>query len=117
MLTFKAPWLPWVLMGFAFVMHGAVPIDEICGIIVGHRKSSLCFNILISAKKICLAVWYYFNDIYPPIHHGARPLDPPSWWFRLWEDRPIEERADTEDDARPEFPIPPVRDIHNDVAR
>jgi Derlin-2/3 len=37
-LTFRAPFLPWVLMGFAFTMHGTVPKDEICGVVVGHSK-------------------------------------------------------------------------------
>ena len=66
LLVFKAPWLPWVLMAFSFAVHGTVPKDEICGVVVGH-------------------CWYYFNDIYPPTHGGSRPLDPPSWWMRLWE--------------------------------
>ena len=63
---FKAPWLPWVLMGFSFLMHGNIPKDEICGVLVGH-------------------VWYYFNDIYPPTHGGHRPMDPPQWWINLFE--------------------------------
>lgn len=65
LITFKAPWLPWVLMGFSWVMHGIVPKDEICGVVVGH-------------------VLYYFNDLYPPTHNGKRPLDPPNWWIQLW---------------------------------
>jgi len=36
LLVFKAPWLPWVLMGVSYLVHGTVPKDEICGIIVGH---------------------------------------------------------------------------------
>ncbi|KAF2666379.1 ER-associated proteolytic system protein Der1 [Microthyrium microscopicum] len=96
LLTFRAPWLPWVLMGFSFVMHGIVPKDEICGVIVGH-------------------VWYYFNDIYPPVHGGSRPLDPPQFWIRLWENAPVEERVET-DDARQEFAVPPVADLPADGA-
>jgi len=97
LLTFRAPFLPWVLMAFAFVMHGTVPKDEICGVIVGH-------------------VWYYFNDIYPPVHGGRRPLDPPRWWMRLWENAPVEERAET-DDARQDFLVPPVPDLPAEGAR
>lgn len=37
-LTFKAPWLPWVLIGFNVVLHGNWPKEELCGIIVGHSK-------------------------------------------------------------------------------
>lgn len=30
-------------------------------------------------------VWYFFNDVYPPLHNDSRPLDPPRWWRRLFE--------------------------------
>lgn len=63
-------------MAFSFAVHGTVPKDEICGVVVGH-------------------VWYYFNDIYPPTHGDVRPLDPPSWWIRLWEPG-LNEQADGE---------------------
>ncbi|KXT16940.1 hypothetical protein AC579_7404 [Pseudocercospora musae] len=66
LLTFKAPWLPWVLVAFNVVLHGHWPKDELCGIAVGH-------------------VWYFFNDIYPTAHNGSRPLDPPQFWIRLFE--------------------------------
>jgi len=65
LVLFAAPYLPWVLMGFSLVLHGTVPKDEIMGILVGH-------------------VWYYFNDIYPPLHGGSRPFDPPMWWRRIF---------------------------------
>lgn len=59
-------------MGFSLVMHGSVPRDEIMGVAIGH-------------------VWYFFNDVYPPLHQGSRPLDPPRWWRRLFEGRPADE--------------------------
>ena len=61
-------------MGFSIVVHKEVPKDEICGVVVGH-------------------VWYFFNDVYPTLHGGHRPFDPPRWWRRLFEA--------VEDDARP----------------
>ncbi|KAI9855023.1 MAG: hypothetical protein M1824_006467 [Vezdaea acicularis] len=66
LVTFTAPYLPWVLMGFSLVVHGTLPRDEMLGIVVGH-------------------VWYFFNDVYPPLHNGSRPFDPPMWWRRIWE--------------------------------
>lgn len=66
LLVFTAPYLPWVLMGFSLVVHGIIPKDEICGVVVGH-------------------IWYFFNDVYPPLHGGHRPLDPPLWWRRLFD--------------------------------
>lgn len=38
LLVFKAPYLPWVLLAFSLIMHGTVPKDEMCGIVVGHSK-------------------------------------------------------------------------------
>lgn len=64
--VFKAPFLPWVLILFSLTLHGSVPKDEICGVLVGH-------------------VWYFFNDVYPSLHHGHRPFDPPQWWLRLFD--------------------------------
>jgi Derlin-2/3 len=78
LLVFTAPYLPWVLMGFSIVLHGTVPKDELMGVVVGH-------------------VWYFFSDVYPPLHHGSKPLDPPAWWVRLFEGRPREETVEVID--------------------
>jgi Derlin-2/3 len=72
LMVFTAPYLPWVLMGFSLVMHGNIPRDEIMGVVIGHT-------------------WYFFNDVYPPLHNNSRPLDPPRWWRRIFEGRPREE--------------------------
>lgn len=39
LVVFRAPYLPWVLLAFSFVLHGVIPKDELCGIVVGHSKS------------------------------------------------------------------------------
>jgi Derlin-2/3 len=68
-------------MGFSLVLHGTVPKDEIMGVLVGH-------------------VWYFFDDVYPPLHNGSRPLHPPNWWCRLFDGVPEAGNAveDTNDD-------------------
>lgn len=76
LVVFTAPYLPWVLMAFSLLLHNSVPKDEILGIVIGH-------------------VWYFFSDVYPPLHNGSRPLDPPSWWCRIFERQP---RNDSEAD-------------------
>ena len=38
-----------------------------------------------------ILVWYFFSDVYPSLHGGQRPLDPPQFWRNLFE-RP---QADT----------------------
>lgn len=34
-----------------------------------------------------MTVYYFFSDVFPPMHDGSRPLDPPNWWVRLFEGR------------------------------
>lgn len=53
-------------MAFSLVVHGTIPKDEICGVVVGH-------------------IWYFFSDVYPSLNDGRRPLDPPAWWRRIFE--------------------------------
>jgi Derlin-2/3 len=45
LVVFKAPYLPWVLLCFSLIMHGTVPKDEMCGIVVGHSAYSLCSRV------------------------------------------------------------------------
>ena len=101
-------------MAFSLVLHGSVPKDEICGVIVGHCAYWVffmpCLEIFIigtvsipvraSADRFPV-VWYFFSDVYPSLHDGQRPLDPPSWWRRIFEGRAVET------DAQP---------INNDIA-
>jgi Derlin-2/3 len=49
--------------------------------------------------QLTVAVWYYFNDIYPPLHNNHSPLDPPAWWIRLIEGRPASVEEPTEAEA------------------
>ena len=69
LMVFTAPYLPWVLMGFSLVLHGSIPKDEIMGVVIGH-------------------VYYFFTDVYPPLHNGSMPMGPPNWWRRLFEGPP-----------------------------
>ena len=44
--------------------------------------------LLLAAESVLIEpslVWYFFNDVYPSLHDGQRPLDPPRWWRRLFE--------------------------------
>ena len=79
-------------------MHGSIPKDEICGIIVGHSKCTT-FLLLVTPSpsekelnlwktdlSVCIA-YYFFTDVFPPMYDGYRPLDPPGWWRRLFDGR------------------------------
>lgn len=57
-------------------------------------------------------VWYFFSDVYPPLNHGSRPLDPPNWWRRLFERRQRDDITEDIDDvlaagARDAAPVAP----------
>jgi Derlin-2/3 len=54
-------------------------------------------------------VWYFFNDVYPPLHNGSRPLDPPNWWIRLFEERRDDEDVDEVEDTN-------AAAVDNDIA-
>jgi len=42
------------------------------------------------------AVYYFFSDVFPPMHNGYKPLDPPLWYVRLFDgQRPVEGVGDT----------------------
>lgn len=75
LMVFTAPYLPWVLMAFSLVMHSTIPKDELMGVVIGH-------------------VYYFFTDVYPPLHGGSRPFAPPRWWVRLFEGRARDDSVD-----------------------
>ena len=81
-------------MAFSLVLHGTVPKDEICGVIVGHSESPLremgMGNIIADFP---ISVWYFFSDVYPSLHGGQRPLDPPQFWRNLFERPPADTGA------------------------
>lgn len=56
-LNFYAPYMPFVLLTFSFVVSGSVPKSDAIGILVGH-------------------IYYYFQDVYPR-HSGWKPLATP----------------------------------------
>lgn len=57
LLTFQAPYLPWVLLSMSVIIGGSTVVD-IIGIIVGH-------------------FYYFFEDVFPNEPHGFRILKTP----------------------------------------
>ena len=90
---FTAPYLPWVLMAFSLVLHGTVPKDEICGVIVGHSMTAFILGPWYRVNADLRLVWYFFSDVYPSLHGGQRPLDPPQFWRNLFERQPADTGA------------------------
>ena len=110
LLVFTAPYLPWVLMAFSLVLHGTVPKDEICGVIVGHSKSPLReMGMGYGIADSPISVWYFFSDVYPSLHGGQRPLDPPQFWRNLFERPPADTGAAPIDNEIAAAAAPEVR--------
>lgn len=81
-------------MAFSLVLHGTVPKDEICGVIVGHSEYPLRdVSTGDSIADVFVLVWYFFSDVYPSLHGGQRPLDPPQFWRNLFERPPADTGA------------------------
>lgn len=58
LITFQAPYLPWVLLAFSILLGSSTVVD-IIGIIVGH-------------------FYYFFEDVFPLEPHGFRILETPT---------------------------------------
>jgi len=58
-VNFNAPWMPFVLLGFSFLISGSLPKSDAIGIFVGH-------------------IYYYLMDVYPNAY-GRRPLRTPKF--------------------------------------
>ena len=56
LLNFRAPMLPWVLCGFAYLMNNQIPVADLLGIGAGH-------------------IYYYLSDTIPKLR--AAPGGPP----------------------------------------
>ncbi|GAM28550.1 hypothetical protein SAMD00019534_117260 [Acytostelium subglobosum LB1] len=69
--TFKAPMLPWVILGFSYLFKQSLIFDGM-GILVGH-------------------IYYYLEDIYPAISH-RRLLQTPAFIKYLFEHPPVAEQ-------------------------
>lgn len=55
--NFTAPFMPWVLLGFSFLLSGQLPVADLIGIGAGHA-------------------YYYLADVYPLLY-GSHPLRTP----------------------------------------
>lgn len=52
-LNFQAPYMPFVLLGFSFLISGTVPKSDAIGIVIGH-------------------IYYYMVDVAPRVY--GRPF-------------------------------------------
>lgn len=64
-LTFRAPFLPWVLIGFSLLLGNPIIVDVI-GIACGH-------------------IYYFLEDVFPQQENGFKILHTPSILKRLFD--------------------------------
>jgi len=71
LLTFQAPYLPWVLLGFSVLLGNAVIVDFM-GIACGH-------------------FYYFLEDVFPTQRGGFQVLQTPAFLKRLFDGGPAQD--------------------------
>lgn len=83
LITFQAPYLPWVLLAFSILLGSSTVVD-IIGIIVGH-------------------FYYFFEDVFPYEPHGFRVLETPRFIKAIFDRLGIDETPIQEEDRPEQF--------------
>lgn len=89
LITFQAPYLPWVLLAFTILLGSSTVVDTI-GIIVGH-------------------FYYFFEDVFPNEPHGFRILETPRIIKAVFERLGLDEQMAQDEDVTPEVAGPALR--------
>jgi len=61
LFTFTAPYLPWVILAFGYLLNQS-PLHDLLGIGVGH-------------------IYYYLDDVYPKLRPGRRIFFAPTFLY------------------------------------
>ncbi|KJE88474.1 derlin-2 like protein [Capsaspora owczarzaki ATCC 30864] len=69
LFSFRAPFLPWILLGFSLITSPESTAADIIGIAIGH-------------------IYYFLHDVVP-LEFGAHPLKTPRFFTWLFETRPV----------------------------
>lgn len=83
LLTFQAPYLPWVLLAFSIILGSSTVVD-IIGIVVGH-------------------FYYFFEDVFPNEEHGFRILETPRFIKLIFDWLEVDEQPIHEADRPEQF--------------
>jgi len=81
LLTFNAPYLPWVLLGFSLLLGNSISVD-ILGMVIGH-------------------VYYFLEDIFPNQPGGRRILATPQFLRNICDPSPEDPTYIPAPDERP----------------
>lgn len=72
MMTFRAPYLPWVLIGFSILLGNPIMVDCI-GVTCGH-------------------IYYFLEDVFPQQEGGFKILNTPGVLKYLFDEQPDDDR-------------------------
>jgi len=81
LLTFQAPYLPWVLLGFSLLLGNSVSVD-LLGMAVGH-------------------IYYFLEDVFPNQPGGKRLLQTPTMLQALFDGEPEDPNYNPLPEERP----------------
>jgi len=81
LLTFQAPYLPWVLLGFSLLLGNSISVD-LLGMAAGH-------------------VYYFLEDVFPNQPNGAKILKTPMFLRVLCDPAPEDPNYDPLPEERP----------------
>jgi len=81
LLTFQAPYLPWVLLGFSLLLGNSVSVD-LLGMAVGH-------------------IYYFLEDVFPNQPGGKRLLQTPLMLRTLFDGEPEDPNYNPLPEERP----------------
>lgn len=83
LITFQAPYLPWVLLAFSILLGSSTVVD-IIGIVVGH-------------------FYYFFEDVFPNEPHGFRVLETPRFIKAAFDWLGVDDPITPEEDRPEQF--------------
>lgn len=94
LISFQAPYLPWVLLTFSLLL-GSPTIVDVIGIAVGH-------------------FYFFFEDVFPNQPNGFRLLKTPHILKVLFDRLELDEQIVTEEDRPERFDFEPLNEEEDD---
>ncbi|KAI8809705.1 Der1-like family-domain-containing protein [Cladochytrium replicatum] len=85
-ITFQGMWLPWVLLGYDFLLGNTFPVHRLAGILIGH-------------------LFHFLDKIYPEQNGGRRVLVTPQFLVERFNAPPP---PNTASGSTSSHPIPPA---------
>ena len=99
LLTFNAPYLPWVLLGFSLLLGNSVSVDLLGDISV--KTDQIRHTKLITVGMAVGHCYYFLEDIFPNQPGGWKMLKTPHFLQVLCDPAPEDVNYRAEPEERP----------------